>query len=44
MKTMVIIKPALDKLFSAQWKMGAVPELWVGRTGERIMAIPERVL
>lgn len=38
------IKPALDRLFAGEWKKGAVPELWDGRTGERIVQIPERVL
>lgn len=32
------IKPALEKLFSGQWKKGAVPELWDGKTSERIVA------
>jgi UDP-N-acetylglucosamine 2-epimerase (non-hydrolysing) len=27
------LKPALDKLFDGQWKEGAIPELWDGRTG-----------
>jgi UDP-N-acetylglucosamine 2-epimerase (non-hydrolysing) len=31
------LKPALDKLFAGQWKKGAVPPLWDGRTGERIV-------
>ncbi|MGE5466098.1 MAG: non-hydrolyzing UDP-N-acetylglucosamine 2-epimerase [Ignavibacteria bacterium] len=38
------IKPALDKLFAGQWKKGGIPELWDGRTGERIVAVLERVL
>jgi UDP-N-acetylglucosamine 2-epimerase (non-hydrolysing) len=38
------IKPALDKLFSGLWKKGAVPELWDGNTGVRIVDILERVL
>ena len=33
------IKPALDKLFAGQWKKGAIPELWDGRTAERIIRI-----
>ena len=33
------IKPALDKLFAGQWKKGAIPELWDGRTAERIVRI-----
>lgn len=31
------IKPAMDKLFSGQWKKGGVPELWDGKTAERIL-------
>jgi UDP-N-acetylglucosamine 2-epimerase (non-hydrolysing) len=38
------LKPALDRLFAGQWKKGAVPELWDGRTGERIAGILERLL
>ena len=33
------IKPALDKLFAGEWKKGAIPELWDGRTAERIIEI-----
>ncbi len=38
------IKPALDRLFAGDWKEGAIPDLWDGRAGERIVAILERVL
>ena len=31
------IKPALDKLFAGNWKKGKIPELWDGRTAERIV-------
>ena len=31
------IKPALDKLFSGEWKKSTVPELWDGRSAERIV-------
>lgn len=31
------IKPAMDKLFSGEWKKGEVPELWDGHTAERIV-------
>ena len=31
--------PALKKLFSGQWKKGGTPELWDGRTAERIINI-----
>ena len=33
------IKPALDKLFAGEWKKGAIPELWDGKTAERIIGI-----
>ncbi len=38
------LKPALDKLFAGQWKKGAIPELWDGRTGGRIAEILEKLL
>jgi len=31
------IKPAMEKLFSGEWKKGEVPELWDGHTSERIV-------
>lgn len=31
------IAPAFDKLFSGQWKKGAIPELWDGHSAERIV-------
>ena len=33
------IKPALDKLFAGNWKIGSVPPLWDGHTAERIVSI-----
>ena len=36
------LKPALDKLFSGQWKKGTTPEKWDGKTGDRIVSILER--
>ena len=31
------IKPALDKLFSGQWKKGGVPAFWDGKSAARIV-------
>ncbi|MEO6722067.1 MAG: UDP-N-acetylglucosamine 2-epimerase (non-hydrolyzing) [Ferruginibacter sp.] len=31
------IKPAMEKLFSGGWKKGSIPELWDGKTAERIV-------
>lgn len=31
------IKPALTKLFAGEWKKGEIPELWDGKTSERIV-------
>ena len=33
------IKPALDKLFSGEWKKGGIPERWDGKTAERIVDV-----
>lgn len=33
------IKPAMEKLFAGQWKKGNIPELWDGKTAERIVGI-----
>ena len=38
------IKPALDRLFSGQWKSGSIPEKWDGQTGVRIVAHLEQLL
>ncbi len=38
------LQPALDRLFSGEWKKGAIPELWDGKTAERIVAILEDLL
>ena len=38
------IRPTLDKLFAGQWKEGTIPDLWDGRTGERIVTVLERVM
>ncbi len=31
------IRPAMELLFSSQWKKGRIPELWDGKTAERIV-------
>jgi UDP-N-acetylglucosamine 2-epimerase (non-hydrolysing) len=31
------IQPAMEKLFSGEWKKGEIPELWDGKTAERIV-------
>lgn len=36
--------PALDRLFAGEWKKGAIPELWDGRAGERIVGHLETLL
>jgi len=33
------IAPALNKLYSGNWKKGSIPELWDGKTAERIIDI-----
>jgi UDP-N-acetylglucosamine 2-epimerase (non-hydrolysing) len=38
------IKPAMDKLFAGQWKKGDIPELWDGKTAERITMHLTRLL
>jgi UDP-N-acetylglucosamine 2-epimerase (non-hydrolysing) len=37
------IAPAFEKLFSGKWKKGAIPELWDGKTGERIVTCIEKI-
>ncbi len=37
------IKPAMDKLFSGQWKKGSIPELWDGKTADRIVTILTKI-
>lgn len=36
------LPPAFEKLFSGNWKMGGIPELWDGKTAERIINILEK--
>ena len=38
------LKPALDRLFAGEWKKGGIPELWDGRTSERIVSALESLL
>lgn len=38
------LKPALDKLFAGQWKKGGIPNLWDGKTGERIVEVLLKVV
>ena len=38
------LKPALDRLFAGNWKKGSIPDLWDGRTGERIITRLEELL
>ncbi len=38
------LKPTLDKLFTGRWKQGRVPELWDGRSGDRIAEVLDRLL
>ena len=33
------LQPAMEKLFAGEWKQGAIPEKWDGKTGERIINI-----
>lgn len=33
------LKPALEKLFLGLWKKGSIPELWDGKTSERIVEV-----
>jgi UDP-N-acetylglucosamine 2-epimerase (non-hydrolysing) len=38
------LRPVLDRLFAGEWKKGAIPDKWDGRTGERIAGILEKLL
>ncbi len=38
------LEPALARLMAGQWKKGAIPELWDGKTGARIVAQLETLL
>lgn len=37
------LPPAFDRLFNGEWKKGAIPELWDGKTGERIITILDQL-
>jgi UDP-N-acetylglucosamine 2-epimerase (non-hydrolysing) len=39
-----VIKPAMEKLFSGNWKKGGIPEKWDGKTSERIVESIIKVL
>jgi len=38
------IKPILDRLFANNWKKGGIPELWDGKTSDRIIDILEEII
>jgi UDP-N-acetylglucosamine 2-epimerase (non-hydrolysing) len=37
------LPPAFDCLFKGEWKKGAIPELWDGKTGERIVDVLDQL-
>ena len=37
------LPPAFDRLFKGEWKKGDIPELWDGKTGDRIVNILEQL-
>ncbi|MBX2925996.1 MAG: UDP-N-acetylglucosamine 2-epimerase (non-hydrolyzing) [Chitinophagaceae bacterium] len=37
------ITPAIQKIFDGKWKKGNAPEMWDGKTSERIVAILEKL-
>lgn len=37
------IPPAMKTLFAGEWKKGAIPPLWDGKTGPRIVAVLEKL-
>jgi len=38
------LEPTLARLLAGEWKKGRIPDLWDGRSGERIAAILDRLL
>jgi UDP-N-acetylglucosamine 2-epimerase (non-hydrolysing) len=38
------LAPAMDRLFEGNWKKGAIPPLWDGQTGPRIVQTLEKLL
>ena len=38
------LTPAFEKLFAGKWKRGAIPEMWDGKTGPRIVKHLEQLL
>ncbi|MDF0748961.1 UDP-N-acetylglucosamine 2-epimerase (non-hydrolyzing) [Marinobacter sp. 71-i] len=38
------LAPALERLFTGDWKQGGIPPLWDGKTGERIVTNLEKLL
>ena len=38
------LRPVLDRLFAGEWKQGAIPELWDGKTAPRIVTALETLL
>jgi UDP-N-acetylglucosamine 2-epimerase (non-hydrolysing) len=38
------LEPAMDKLFSGNWKLGSIPEKWDGKTGGRIVEHLAKIL
>jgi UDP-N-acetylglucosamine 2-epimerase (non-hydrolysing) len=38
------LAPAFEKLFAGKWKRGAIPEMWDGKTGPRIVKYLEQLL
>ena len=37
------IKPAMEMLFAGKWKKGQIPEMWDGKTAERIVSILTKI-